>query len=239
MVKNIPQELKPVAKLETATDPRPSNFNPEEFDSSSQEMHEPIPSLDACNPKKPSLAKAKKSQIKFENTAVGCLIQYLRKNSPSSLEDIVRHVKSVESSLITTGGTKFRLNAFKIADHAISWNPKLFLLDRHFNYCLNETKAAEVEENFKNRDARKAQQERESKERSNKRLQLQIEKRKSWEKIRKIIMNDLSGDMDDPSYLTKVFLILTSGNKELASKVTKEIRLAYFNMIKNKNSNSS
>ncbi|CAG9330118.1 unnamed protein product [Blepharisma stoltei] len=232
MVKNIPQELESSRNLEIPIEP------PQELSYHSQELLGVHSSPESVLPGREYTQGRKKSPIKFENTAVGCLIQYLRKNGPSSIEDIVRHFTAVEHNLVTTRGGKFVKDAFGIADYAISWNPKLFLLDRHSNYCINEAKAAEAEESFKNRDARRIQQTKESEERNNKRLERQRKRRESWKKIRKIILNDLRGDMENPTCFTKVFLILTSGNKEVASMMTKEIREAYASMIRN-NPNSS
>ncbi|CAG9312521.1 unnamed protein product [Blepharisma stoltei] len=75
--------------------------------------------------------------IKLKNTAVGCIINFLRKHSPSPIESIIEHVKSKEHTLVTSTKGKYKKGAFKIVDYALSWYPKLFLLNDRFHYYLN------------------------------------------------------------------------------------------------------
>ncbi|CAG9310325.1 unnamed protein product [Blepharisma stoltei] len=73
----------------------------------------------------------------FENLAIGCVINFLRKFSPSPIENIVEHVKSNEHSLINSVKGKYKKNAFQTVDYVLTWYPKIFKLNDSFHYYLN------------------------------------------------------------------------------------------------------
>ncbi|CAG9312555.1 unnamed protein product [Blepharisma stoltei] len=81
--------------------------------------------------------EVEKRLLAFKNTAVGCVMYFLQKHSPAHIEKIVEFVKSKEDSLLNSKKHKYKKSAFGIVDYALTWHPKLFLLNDRFHYYLN------------------------------------------------------------------------------------------------------
>ncbi|CAG9312519.1 unnamed protein product [Blepharisma stoltei] len=171
--------------------------------------------------------KGENRSIKFKKTAIGCVIHFLRKNSPSPIENIIRHVKSKEHSLVTSANGKYKKDAFKIVDYVLSCYPKLFLLNDNFHCYLNENQAMNYEKKYNLAKATISEKTRlKYKEKAEKRM----EKLARMQRIREQIEDDLRTGTNRPSILTKTYQILISDDKKAAEHIKMTIRSAYLSL---------
>ncbi|CAG9312561.1 unnamed protein product [Blepharisma stoltei] len=162
--------------------------------------------------------------LAFKNTAVGCVMYFLRKHSPAPIEKIIEFVKSKEDSLVNSKKHKYKKSAFEIVDYALTWYPKLFLLNDRFHYYLNEKEAEKHEKKYKSMEnANSGKRKLKYKEKAEKRRE-NIEK---MNRIRTQIEDDLRSGTAEPSLLTKTYKVLTSGDQKAAEDLKSVIRSAY------------
>ncbi|CAG9312580.1 unnamed protein product [Blepharisma stoltei] len=149
---------------------------------------------------------------------------FLRNHSPAPIEKIVEFVKSKEDSLVTSVKGKYKKSAFGIVDYALTWYPKLFLLNDRFHYYLNEKEAEKYELKYK---SMKAVNSSKGKLKYKKKNEMRREKIDKMKRIKTVIEDDLRSGTTEPSLLTKTYQVLTSGDKQAAEDLKSVIRSAY------------
>ncbi|CAG9312526.1 unnamed protein product [Blepharisma stoltei] len=174
--------------------------------------------------KKGQLSQLNESSAVFEKTAVGCIINFLRKQSPSPIENIIKHVKSNEDSLIASHKGKHKKNAFQIVDYALTWYPKNFLLNDSFHYYLNEEEAQKYERKFILKAVTLSKKNKSIYKEKIKQKRERVEKMK---RIKEKIEAELSSGASEISIMTKTYLMLMSGNEKAAEELRIVIRNAY------------
>ncbi|CAG9328370.1 unnamed protein product [Blepharisma stoltei] len=169
----------------------------------------------------------------YKRTSVGCLVDYLYSNGHTPIEELIEYVKSKRDGMATTRGKKFTKNAFEIVDFALSWYPKIFRLDDHYHYFLNEEEALKHWEHFKEGSKQKAKI---SKQKYRARILEKTlkkeEDKKRFRKIKNQIESDIKGSLKDYSVITKAYMILLSDDKEKVDSLKKCIRDAYISLIR-------
>ncbi|CAG9332623.1 unnamed protein product [Blepharisma stoltei] len=176
-------------------------------------------------------AKARALNEKFKLTAVGCLINFLRDNGPATLESLVDYISLKRDVLLTAKGEKFTKSAAGIVKYVLSWHPKIFLIDSCFNYYLSEEEAAKCELEYKNKEENRHENENLFRICTKRETETKRQKRMALKRIRLTIESDLKKPPQEYSPITKAYLVLTSGDIEVAAGLRQLVRKTYTELV--------
>ncbi|CAG9329579.1 unnamed protein product [Blepharisma stoltei] len=173
------------------------------------------------SPWKPKILCSTDHVEKYNNTIVGCLINYMRPRGPTRIEDLIDHVKTKMHKLKSLSGKPYRKNAVELVDYALTNEPKIFLLNDSFHYYLNEDCADAYEKLHKRGKNRKKEMTRQEEAENYKK------KRNKHKEIKTKIQSQLEYQNEDVSTLIKAYAMLTSENPMVAAEVKFRINDLY------------